>query len=110
MAAETLGRCGYTVLEAGSGAEALRILEEEGSAVQLVVSDLIMPEMGGEELRKEAASRFPKLRFVLTSGYSADALEEEDAVPLLRKPFLPQELARVARQVLDDLDKRTADL
>ena len=72
VAHRVLARAGYDVLVARDGSEALRILNERGTGVDLLLSDVVMPELGGVELAAIATHRFPALRVVLMSGY-ADA-------------------------------------
>jgi CheY-like chemotaxis protein len=70
VAHRVLARAGYDVLVARDGSEALRILNERGSGVDLLLSDVVMPELGGVELAAIATHRFPTLRVVLMSGYT----------------------------------------
>jgi CheY-like chemotaxis protein len=94
-----VARAGYRVLGASGGAEALELLAREvdpGSV--LLLTDLMMPGMSGQELAAQVASRFPAVRVVTMSGYSADELSRrgQDAHPQLQKPFtLPQLIAFV---------------
>lgn len=101
VASRLLARNGYDVLEAADGAEALRMLAAGKGAIDLLVSDIIMPEMGGLELARKVATEFPKLPVLLISGYS-DSQELGQSIPpdldLLQKPFSGTELtAAVAR-------------
>jgi two-component system cell cycle sensor histidine kinase/response regulator CckA len=91
---------GYTVLEAGNGVEAIEVLEKQGGHVDLVVSDVVMPEMDGPTLLKELRKRNPAVKIVFVSGYAEDAFEKslpEDERPnFLAKPFtLKQLIAKV---------------
>ncbi|HUR91873.1 MAG TPA: response regulator [Gemmatimonadaceae bacterium] len=101
VASRLLARNGYDVLEAADGTEALRMLAAGKGAIDLLVSDIIMPEMGGLELARRAAIEFPSLPVLLISGYS-DSQELGQSIPpdldLLQKPFSGTELtAAVAR-------------
>lgn len=101
VASRLLARNGYAVLEAASGAEALGMLAEGQGAIDLLVTDIIMPVMGGLELARRVAKDFPGLPILLISGYS-DTQEGAQAIPadldLLQKPFSGSELtAAVAR-------------
>ncbi len=101
VASRLLARNGYDVLEASDGAEALRMLAAGDRAVDLLVTDIIMPEMGGLELARRVAVDFPALPILLISGYS-DNQELGQPIPagldLLQKPFSGTELtAAVAR-------------
>ena len=64
---------GYTVLEAGNGVEAIEVLEKHGGQVDLVVSDVVMPEMDGPTLLKELRKRNPALKIIFVSGYAEEA-------------------------------------
>lgn len=99
--AEALSGCGYRTLEARGGAEALDILKSE--AVDLVLTDAIMPGMSGAQLMVEARRLHPDLKLLLTSGYSVTEMPAADIgenVPLLKKPYKLTELYRLIRQVL----------
>ncbi|HSR41023.1 MAG TPA: response regulator, partial [Longimicrobiales bacterium] len=102
VAARTLQRAGYRVLEAGSGQEALRIAEERSDALELVVTDVRMPGMGGAELAERVARVHPGARVLFVSGYVGTAdLPGEGIVPedaFLPKPFTPRELIAAAHR------------
>src|SRR5437588_7124557 len=74
--ARGLASRGYTVLEAGNGVEAIAMLEKNGGHVDLVVSDVVMPEMDGPTLLKELRRRKPELKIIFVSGYAEDAFEK----------------------------------
>ena len=100
-----LGELGYEVLAAETAAVALDILD--GKPVQLLLTDIVMPGgMDGFELAREAVSRRPNLRVLLTSGFPEARLRENDHQPLkwrlLSKPYRKTELARAVREVLDE--------
>ena len=104
FAARALSRQGYEVLEAGTGLEALQIMQREQRPVDLVVSDVIMPEMDGPTLLKELRKTKPDLKFIFVSGYPDDAfkksLDEGQEYAFLPKPFtLPQLAAKVKEQL-----------
>lgn len=96
---------GYRVAEAGSGREALAWLAEAGSAPALVVTDLVMPEMGGRELATQLAERFPSVPVLFTSGYTDNEVVRrqlvEEGRPFLQKPLIPETLLRTVRDLLD---------
>jgi two-component system cell cycle sensor histidine kinase/response regulator CckA len=98
-----LRRLKYTVLEAANGAEAMRILATPGaSQVELLITDMVMPEMGGRELARRTRSMFPAIRIIFTSGYPTSPTEE--AIPntrTLQKPFSPKTLAEAVRDALE---------
>jgi two-component system cell cycle sensor histidine kinase/response regulator CckA len=96
---------GYTVHEAGSGTEALEIMEELGGAVDIVVSDVVMPEMDGPTLLTELRKTYPDLKFIFVSGYAEDAfarnLPADAKFGFLPKPFSLKQLAVAVREMLD---------
>jgi two-component system cell cycle sensor histidine kinase/response regulator CckA len=96
---------GYTVHEAGSGVEALEILEELGGQVDVVVSDVVMPEMDGPTLLREIRKLYPDLKFIFVSGFAEDAfarnLPEGSKFGFLPKPFSLKQLATTVREMLD---------
>ncbi|MEW6218176.1 MAG: response regulator [Thermodesulfobacteriota bacterium] len=101
---EVLQGYGYRVLAAEDGETALRLYQEQGGAVDLVLSDLVMPGMDGRELVARLRQQEPGLRCLFMSGYTDSRLhgdEAEDADDLLPKPFLPGQLAARVRQALN---------
>ena len=96
---------GYTVHEAGSGVEALEIMEELDGKVDIVVSDVVMPEMDGPTLLRELRKTYPDLKFIFVSGYAEDAfarnLPPESKFGFLPKPFSLKQLAVVVKETLD---------
>lgn len=97
---------GYEVHEAGSGVEALEIMEELDGQVDIVVSDVVMPEMDGPTLLRELRKTYgPDLKFIFVSGYAEDAfaknLPEDAKFGFLPKPFSLKQLAAAVREMLD---------
>ncbi len=96
---------GYEVLSAGSGADALRILEQQPGAIHLLVTDVGLPGMSGAELAQRARRLRPETRVMFVSGYTADTLLEHGITaldaPVLSKPFTREGLVRRVRQILD---------
>lgn len=91
---------GYTVVEAENGLDALEKLEEQGGQIDLVVSDVVMPEMDGPTMLKEMRAKNPDIRIIFVSGYAEDAFEkslpENQQFAFLPKPFtLTQLVGRV---------------
>ena len=105
VASRVLRRNGYTVVEATNGADALRQCEERGGDFDLIVTDIVMPEMGGLELAQKVWQRRPDARILFTSGYTEDAILRpsflEPGAAFIEKPFTPARLAQRAREVLD---------
>ncbi|MBI5240195.1 MAG: PAS domain S-box protein [Elusimicrobia bacterium] len=103
MARRSLARRGYTVLEADGGEEALRILGR--TKVDLLLTDVIMPDMNGRELARHAAKVQPGIRVLYFSGYTDDVISRhgvlEPGIALLQKPFTPEVLAQKVREALD---------
>ncbi|MET0400123.1 MAG: ATP-binding protein [Longimicrobiaceae bacterium] len=99
-----LERCGYTVLAAANGGQAIRAAAQHPGPLHLVLTDVVMPGMGGGELAAELARRLPGLRVVYMTGYLDDELERHGIAPspaVVRKPFSPGRLARAVRGALD---------
>jgi two-component system cell cycle sensor histidine kinase/response regulator CckA len=100
-----LKKQGYNVLVAADGAQALAAAEEYPETIDLLVTDVIMPQMGGKELAAQLQARIPALKILYNSGYTDDAIVHhgvlEEGVFFLQKPFTPTSLARKVREVLD---------
>ncbi len=105
LASIILDRHGYNVLVAGSGREALSLLESHGSGVHLLLTDLIMPDMNGKELFDRISVSDPAIRVLYMSGYTGDAIAHhgviEKGVNFIEKPFSVKALAAKVREVLD---------
>jgi two-component system cell cycle sensor histidine kinase/response regulator CckA len=109
MVRRVIGRAlresGYVVEEAANGREALDWLRSPGASADLVVTDLVMPRMGGRELALELAQHFPDLPVLFTSGYTdGEAVRRvlvEERRPFLQKPLAPDILLRRIRDLLD---------
>jgi two-component system cell cycle sensor histidine kinase/response regulator CckA len=108
LVGEFLRRCGYTVLHAVDGDEALGLAGEYKNAIDLLLTDILMPNIGGRELAQRLTQLRPQMRVLFMSGYPEHASLGDDAtdkhVPILQKPFLMDHLARKIRTVLDDGD------
>ena len=111
LASRSLREHGYIVIEARHGVDALRQLEFR-SDVDLVISDVVMPEMGGRELGRRLGSLRPSLPVLYISGYTGEDVTQrgllEPGAPFQQKPFAPEELARKVREMLDAARLRTA--
>jgi DNA-binding NtrC family response regulator len=103
LTARMLRRAGYTVLEAGSGLEALLVLDNEPD-IRLVLTDVVMPEMHGLDLVARIMARELRPPVVLMTGHAAELsgqLEQRDpSLPLLLKPFTSQQLIKTVRTAL----------
>ena len=103
---EILEGQGYQVLEASTGAEAIRLWEGQDQKIDLLLSDMIMPEgMSGRELAEKLQKSDPDLPVIITSGYSQDMIERDAAlderIRFFSKPFHPAQLAQAVRECLD---------
>ncbi|MAT72195.1 MAG: hybrid sensor histidine kinase/response regulator [Planctomycetaceae bacterium] len=103
-----LASSGYSVLEASDGQAAIKILEETTRPVDLVISDVIMPQMGGRQLAEQIAKLRPACKVLLASGYTDDDLlrygVESRELEFIRKPFTPAKLLTKIRALLDQED------
>ena len=95
---------GYSVIEASNGVEALEALEEKDGAVDLVVSDVVMPEMDGPTLLKTMRGKNPDLKIIFVSGYAEDAFEkslpENQQFAFLPKPFTLSQLVAAVKETM----------
>ena len=108
---EVLKEHGYRPLLAKDGKEGLRILREREGTVDLVVTDIVMPKMGGKELFEEAKDLYPHLPFLFISGYAppeeVQSFIAERDLPFMVKPFGPLEFLSKVREILSlRVDKR----
>ncbi|AHG93263.1 PAS sensor protein (plasmid) [Gemmatirosa kalamazoonensis] len=105
LAEATLERAGYRVLTAPNGGDALRLAAGRDGAIDLVITDVVMPGMPGPELAQRLEASQSGLRVLYMSGYADDTMARhginEERVSFLAKPFTPDELARRVREVLD---------
>ncbi len=96
---------GYTVLEAARGHEAIRISAQHQGPIHLLISDVVMPELGGPQLALRIASLRPGIKTLFLSGYTDDTVVRHGVlhaeVAFLQKPFSPTMLAQKVREVLD---------
>ena len=102
---DELRKLGYRVIEAKSGIEACLLATQQAGSLQLLLTDVVMPGMGGRELAQHLSAIKPDLRTLFMSGYMDDvgimAGQEEGTSSFLQKPFTPEVLARAVRDLLD---------
>jgi two-component system cell cycle sensor histidine kinase/response regulator CckA len=99
--ARALTQRGYKVLSAANGREALDVFEEQNGAIDLVVSDVMMPEMDGPTLAKELRARNPTLKIIFVSGYAEDALDKDlSATTFLSKPLSLKQLVAAVKETM----------
>ncbi|MGI6461513.1 MAG: PAS domain S-box protein [Candidatus Hydrogenedentales bacterium] len=105
LTCNVLRKYGYTVLTAQDGEDALRVAESSGNAIDLLLTDVVMPRMGGLELYEQLAPRVPRMKVLFMSGYANELVSDcvalgPDTV-LLQKPFTVQSLTEQVRSMLD---------
>ena len=100
-----LAAVGYEVLEASDGVEALEVFEANERKFDLMVTDLVMPRMGGRDLADKVAPLKPDLKVLYLSGYTDSVVLQQGMLDpgsfFLQKPFTPAELAHKVRESLD---------
>jgi two-component system, cell cycle sensor histidine kinase and response regulator CckA len=114
LVCEVLGQYSYRIIQAASGHEALRVWDEFDGEVDLLLTDMVMPEgMSGRELAAQLKKRKPTLKVIYSSGYSPETMgrefNESDTV-FLSKPYLPPQLALTVRQCLDGARRRSGEV
>ena len=105
VARESLMTCGYRVLEATSGKDALLICEQHRETIHLLLTDVVMPEVSGREVANRLLSLHPEMRILYMSGYADNAIVHhgvlDEGTNFIEKPFGPDALALKVRSVLD---------
>ena len=100
-----LERQGYFVLSASTPGEAIRLVAEHPGEVHLLMTDVVMPEMNGRDLARNLIARYPRLKCLFMSGYTADVIAQhgvlDERVSFLQKPFAMQEMAAKVREALE---------
>lgn len=104
-ARRVLEQAGYQVLLASNGRVGLEVLAQHSGRIHLLLSDVVMPEMAGDELARQARALEPRMKVLFMSGYSHEAIARygvlEPGTKLLSKPFTGSDLQRMVREVLD---------
>lgn len=104
LASTILKGRGYVVLEAHDGLDALAVSQAHVGTIDLLLSDVTMPELGGRELAERLLKSRPEIKVLFMSGHTQDVILREGVeagAPFLQKPFMPKELAQKVREVLD---------
>jgi signal transduction histidine kinase/CheY-like chemotaxis protein len=106
MIARMLQDQGYTVLEAATGEEALQVVQScAGEPIHFLVTDIVMPQMGGKKVADRLRAMYPNLKVLFISGYTESTIVQYGALDpsevFLQKPFTPDVLARKVREMLD---------
>jgi CheY-like chemotaxis protein len=104
LAERVLKSRGYTIIEARNGREGLKLCERHPGQIDLLVTDVVMPELGGRELAAAAVKLRPGLKVMLVSGHSLEMMMKDEVharSAFLSKPFTPLQLAQKVREALD---------
>jgi signal transduction histidine kinase/ActR/RegA family two-component response regulator/HAMP domain-containing protein len=113
MARDILEECGYRILEASSGKEALDVWNQRANEIDLLLTDMVMPDgISGADLVEKLQTRQPRLKVVFTSGYTANEVNQKmlarTRASFLAKPYTHAELAKTVRDCLDQNNSRDA--
>jgi two-component system cell cycle sensor histidine kinase/response regulator CckA len=97
--------CGYQVLDAIDGDDAVRVAAGHGEPIHLLITDVVMPGTGGRAVAEQLTKQYPRMRVIYVSGYTDDAVIRHgvlrEGVNFIQKPFTPAALAQKVRDVLD---------
>ena len=100
-----LDECGYTVLTSSTPEKAIQLAAENSGKIKLLLTDVVMPEMTGRDLEKNLRLRYPEIKCLFMSGYTANVIAHQgvldEDVNFIQKPFSKQELAAKVREALD---------
>ena len=100
-----LGKHGYRVLTASTPGQAIQLAREHAGTIDLLITDVVMPEMNGRDLAKNILSLYPQTKRLFMSGYTADVIAHQgvldEGVFFIQKPFSAQDLAAMVRKVLE---------
>jgi CheY-like chemotaxis protein len=105
LACDCLTQCGYNVLSAANGPEAVRLIENEKQPIDLILTDVVMPQMSGRELAERILCVRPETKILFMSGYTNDAIIKHGILDagtwFIQKPFTLDDLSMRVREVLD---------
>jgi CheY-like chemotaxis protein len=105
MISTMLQELGYTILAAGTPSEVHNLIENNGGKIDMLLTDVIMPEMNGRELAERLLRKYPGMRCLFMSGYTADIIAHHGVINnglnFIQKPFLHHDLATMVRKALD---------
>ncbi len=114
LALRVLRRGGYDVSVAPDGVEAVALIEQREAPFDLLLTDVVMPRMGGKELADRASAIMPRIRILFMSGYNEEAVAQHgvltEGTHFLEKPFSPDVLLRKVRAALDEVDLSLRDV
>jgi DNA-binding NtrC family response regulator len=100
-----LKRLGYTLISASGPGEALRLCRSFSGEIDMLMTDVVMPEMSGRDLADKLLRHYPNLKCLYMSGYTADVIAHhgvlDEGIQFINKPFSRQDLARKIREVLE---------
>jgi two-component system cell cycle sensor histidine kinase/response regulator CckA len=101
-----LKKSGYDVIEARNGKEALSICDKRDVKINVVITDVVMPKMGGRELAEKLVERYPEIKILYTSGYTDDIITRhgimEERMNFIQKPFAANVLLQKVQQLYDE--------
>ena len=104
VGSQMLEAFGYNIYEAGNGKQAIKIFQDKHDEIQLVILDMIMPEMGGKEVFEKIKKIKPDIKVLLSTGYNADSqaaeIMDKGCNGFIQKPFNMKELASKIKEVI----------
>jgi two-component system cell cycle sensor histidine kinase/response regulator CckA len=109
LGARILRELGYTVHLAADGRQALSVAEQHGASIDLLLTDLTMPVLGGAALAREFVERWPRAKVMVMSGFADAARGVRETFAVLDKPYTPRQLGERVREVLDGVSARPND-
>jgi PAS domain S-box-containing protein len=111
LAKNVLQKYGYEILEAENGEKALNVSETHEGPIHLLLTDVVMPKMGGREAADRLQPLYPQMKVIYMSGYTDNTIVRHGVLApglnFLEKPFTPEALARKVREVLDNINQET---